>query len=95
MYSNETALMKAIKYLESLDISKMNEEKEYAVQRCFEIIGGELKNMVSNKDIVQTDLIKNWIRTRDKISHFYQGINHSLLLDSINTLKELKKDIKK
>ena len=95
MFSNMTGLIKAIEYLEEVDTTNMNEDKEYAIERCFEIIGGALKEMVKSGEVKETENVNNWIRTRDKISHFYHGIVHSLLIESISTLRELRKDIKK
>ena len=95
MYSNKSELIKAIEYLQHIDFSDMNEDKEYAIERCFEIIGGILKEAVKKKHILETALIKAWIRARDKISHFYNGPNIEIVVDSIKTLKQLKIDISK
>ena len=94
MYSNKNELIKAINFLQQLDFSKMNDDKEYAIERCFEIIGGILKISVRRSDIIETPLIKAWIRARDKISHFYDGPDMNIVIDSIKTLEQLKKDIK-
>ncbi len=95
MSFNKREILKALDFLLDVDLKDLTEEKEYAIERCFEIVGGVLKELVAKNVIKQTPLIKNAIKTRDKISHFYYGLNVQLINDAIEDLKEIKKVVDK
>ena len=95
-WKNYDRFIKIINYLlrNKNEIPPTNdiETKELAILRCYEEIGGILKNWEEETKF-DDPIITGAIRMRDKISHFYGGIDWEIVKDAMEDLQKLKEKI--
>ena len=90
--------MEAIDFLLSCknDIppTKDIQKTEYAIIRCYEVIGGILKNW--DREIQFNDpIITKSINMRDKMSRFYAGANWDSIKHSMKDVEKLRDKIER
>ena len=93
MFSNYEECIKAIDFLLQVDLNEISLEREFAIERSFEIIGGVINDWDSNGLINRKidSLFDLAINMRHKVSHFYCGLNVPIVREAIKDLDSLKK----